>query len=368
MGDKGTIIYYGGFSLPDKNASANRVVSNGKIFEAIGYRVVFLGADYEDSGYEGVKIVGENMLCEAHPSGAVQWLKQIIFFKNLKNLISQDKTVKLVILYNVPFITLLLAKQFLKKYHVEVAYDCTEWTRFTEGSFVKRAFKYIDEFFVSGLVHLVAHRVIVISEMMMKAYKSSKKIIKLPPLVDISDPMWHQVPEKGNEAFTFCFAGFPGGNKEYLDKVVEAFSSLNIEARLKIVGVDREQFLELYPGTTIGQGVEFLGLLSHSESIKEILSCDCYVFIRPSDRRNNAGFPTKFVESFTCGVKIITTDVSDVKSYADEDCIILQSTDVAEITSAMETIMHSGRGSYNRVLRNAFDYRNYIDETQRWLS
>ena len=34
---KGTIIYYGGFSLPDKNAAANRVVSNGKIFKDLGY-------------------------------------------------------------------------------------------------------------------------------------------------------------------------------------------------------------------------------------------------------------------------------------------------------------------------------------------
>ncbi len=368
MGDKGTIIYYGGFSLPDKNASANRVVSNGKIFKALGYRVVFLGADYEDSSYDGVKNVGEDMLCEAHPSGAVQWLKQIVFFKNLKKIVAQDKTVKLVILYNVPFITLLLAKLFLKKHGIEVAYDCTEWTRFTEGLFLKKAFKYIDEFFVSSLIHLVAHRVIVISEMMMKAYKSSKKIIKLPPLVDISDPIWHQVPEKQNDAFTFCFAGFPGGNKDYLDKVVEAFSSLDSNVRLKIVGVDREQFLKLYPGTTIGRGVEFLGLLSHSESVKEILCCDCYVFIRPSDRRNNAGFPTKFVESFTCGVKIITTDVSDVKSYANKDCIILKSTDVAELTAAIETVRSSENGANNRALRNTFDYRNYIDEVQRWLS
>ena len=46
---KGTIIYYGGFSLPDKNASANRVVSNGKIFNKLGFNTVFLGA--ENSSY-----------------------------------------------------------------------------------------------------------------------------------------------------------------------------------------------------------------------------------------------------------------------------------------------------------------------------
>ena len=44
----GTVIYYGGFALPDKSASANRVVSNGKLFSALGYRTVFLGVSDED--------------------------------------------------------------------------------------------------------------------------------------------------------------------------------------------------------------------------------------------------------------------------------------------------------------------------------
>ena len=29
--EKGTILYIGGFELPDKNAAAHRVLSNGKI-------------------------------------------------------------------------------------------------------------------------------------------------------------------------------------------------------------------------------------------------------------------------------------------------------------------------------------------------
>ena len=45
---KGTIIYYGGFTLPDKSASANRVVSNGKIFASLGYETVFVGAAPSD--------------------------------------------------------------------------------------------------------------------------------------------------------------------------------------------------------------------------------------------------------------------------------------------------------------------------------
>ena len=38
-----TIIYIGGFILPDKNAAAHRVVANAKIFRDLGYRVVLIG-------------------------------------------------------------------------------------------------------------------------------------------------------------------------------------------------------------------------------------------------------------------------------------------------------------------------------------
>ncbi len=42
---KGTILYVGGFELPDKNAAAHRVLSNGKIFRELGYNVVFIDVD-----------------------------------------------------------------------------------------------------------------------------------------------------------------------------------------------------------------------------------------------------------------------------------------------------------------------------------
>lgn len=38
---KGTILYVGGFELPDKNAAAHRVLSNAKIFRELGYNVFF---------------------------------------------------------------------------------------------------------------------------------------------------------------------------------------------------------------------------------------------------------------------------------------------------------------------------------------
>ena len=42
-----TIIYIGNFELPNKNAAAQRVIANGKIFRDLGYKVVYIGISKE---------------------------------------------------------------------------------------------------------------------------------------------------------------------------------------------------------------------------------------------------------------------------------------------------------------------------------
>ena len=37
-----TILYVGGFALPDENAAAQRVVANAKLFSEMGYNVAFI--------------------------------------------------------------------------------------------------------------------------------------------------------------------------------------------------------------------------------------------------------------------------------------------------------------------------------------
>ena len=368
---KGKIIYYGGFALPDKSASANRVVSNGKLFASLGYETIFLGADYENC-FSGIKKLADNMYQEAHPVSSKDWLKSILFFKNLKELINQTENVKKIIFYNVPFVTLCIAKKYFCKKRISVAYDCTEWTQYTEGSNLKRIFKYIDEFFIRKFAHKVSDKMIVISSLMEKNYISHKKLLKLPPLVDITDEIWHQPIKKDDDVFTFCFAGFPGGNKESLDKVIEAFKNINDDdIELKIVGITGAEFEKLYPDTTIhdNENIKFLGKQSHKDTIKNILNCDCYIFIRPSDRRNNAGFPTKFAESFTCGVPIITTNVSDIKDYItfSDNSVLLKNCDVKCIQQAMKCVLEKVENTKIPVLKTNFHYEEYIDESKNWF-
>lgn len=42
---KGTILYFGGFELPEKNVVTHRVLNNAKLFREFGFKTVFLGVE-----------------------------------------------------------------------------------------------------------------------------------------------------------------------------------------------------------------------------------------------------------------------------------------------------------------------------------
>ncbi len=369
-----SILYVGGFVLPDKNAAANRVVSNGKAFQALGHKTYFLGAAPDDEVFDEIRKTDgfENMFEQAHPQSSTQWIKHMFSTQNIESLVDTIGNIGTVILYNVPFFTLLKAKKAFKKKDIKVCYDCTEWSSYTEGALLKRVFKKFDEFLIRNFAHKVADKMIVISSLMANKYKKAQPIV-VPPLVDINDSIWHQSYTKDADVFEFCFAGVPGGNKESLDMVVDAFCSLKRNGtRLRIVGITEEEFKKIYPDCVIEDRfrsqIVFMGMLSHEEAVKYVLGCDCCIFIRCSDRRNNAGFPTKFAESFTCNVPIITTNVSDIGKYIKKygkGCLLDEMT-VSSIAKAMLSQIEKTTVK-DKSLNRVFHYEAFKDIFLNWL-
>lgn len=371
--NKSTIIYMGGFSLPDKSASANRVVSVGKIFNSLGYRTVFLGNAPHSEVFNGVREVKgfEDMYEQSYPQSSAQWVKSLISVRNLCEVVKKYQQVKMIILYNMPVITLLRIKAAFSDSDIRVCYDCTEWSKDTDGSFLKRTFKTLDEYFVRNFAHKIADGMIAISNLMQEKYKGKKPFVKLPPLVDINDKIWHQEPYEKNK-FEFLFAGGLDGNKESLDSIVEAFTlSDNKNAILRIIGVTEEEFFDFYKNSNLLSSLDgrvvFMGRLNHAETVRYILTCDSYVFIRQSDLRNNAGFPTKFVEAFTCDAPIITTDVSDVRDYLSQGkgCLV-ENINIDEIQNALNHQLKA-EGS-DREIRNDFHFENFKEPLNKWIN
>ena len=369
---KGTVVYYGNFELPDKGASAHRVVNNGKIFQELGYRVVFLGTNQTEDYFEGIKQTSfdKNMFEECYPNTTKRWLKYVFDASNIEQLVEKLEDVKFIIAYNLPYFKFNNIKKLTKRLGISAVYDCTEWNGYAEGNIAKRLFKKIDLFQVKHFLASKADGMIVISKKMERYYRN-KNIIRIPPLVDIEDAIWHQETEKKSDTFEFCYAG-DLGIKEALDKVIIAFDKIHNEnAILRIIGLEKRDVCERYPQLTAiveNENILFMGRLSHEETVKYVRNCDCYVFLRYDNPRNQAGFPTKFAEAYSCGVPIITTNVSDIAEYmkSTDNGVLLEGIHEAEIENSMTAIITANID--NKELRKNFDYRFFTQKAEQWLS
>lgn len=371
---KGTILYVGNFELPDKGASANRVVSNAKLFNSLGYQTALVGVS-KDSNCTEISALDNDfgivMYERPYPTSTKKWLKHMFSADYIKKMLEYHKDIVLVILYNMPFSALKAAKKACKGTNIKVAYDCTEWADVTDGNALKRFVKKRDEKLIRNKLADVADGLIVISSMMERQYQGCKAMIKLPPLVDIEDSIWHQKPEE-NEGFELCFAGMLDGQKDSLDVIVKAFAKIcDEQTKLRIIGVEKDEFKSVYPDAVnelnrCSDNVIFMGMQSHLDTIRYVLGCDCYIFIRQSDTRNNAGFPTKFAEATTCGVPMITTKVSDIKDHQTEKVAVIDSLDENQIASVMNEMRNMN--FENNKLNKTFDYRNHEKNTAAWLS
>lgn len=364
----GTVICMGNFELPDRNAASHRVVNNGKLFRALGLRTVFLGVCRGERYFDGIVQrdygTGFDMFEQSYPFTARQWAEEIFDMRRLRELVRRYPDTVAILLYNTQYATLLAAKREFSGRGIRVLYDCTEWNGFTEGSPLKKAVKALDSRLIERFLPSACDGLIVVSERMRRRYEKKEPLL-LPPLVDTQDAIWRQAPLP-KERFTFCYAGDPS-NKDRLDLLLTAFSRLPAgAAALRVVGVSREEYAggEAGAETPVPEHVRFTGRLSHAETVREMQSADCFIFLREPSRRNSAGFPTKFAEAYTCGVPVITTAVSDVARYADGTCLVLPDVSPEGVAAAMTELLSRRPGS--RGTRAAFDYRNYADACRQW--
>jgi glycosyltransferase involved in cell wall biosynthesis len=104
--------------------------------------------------------------------------------------------------------------------------------------------------------------------------------------------------------------------------------------------------------------VRFLGRMEHRQVISLIKAADYSLIVREQNRVTLAGFPTKFVESISCGTPVIATDSSDLSEYIGAyNCGRIVSFD--NLKNDLEKILSlPGKPS---ACNDLFDYRRYAE-------
>lgn len=391
---KKSILYIGGFELPDKNAAAHRVIANGKMFAELNYEVFYLGTQKTDKSLkvEDTKYCFDGFTCWSlpYPQNSKEWLKYITSASEVIDIIEHylPALPEAIVAYDYPAIALARILNYCRKKGILLIGDTTEWYQPDQGSILFRAIKSFDTSFRMRWLYKRLDGMITVSRFLFDYYKKSNaNVIMLPPLVDLSDKKWESENEKPTDAIQLVYAGqaFSKGSKrkDRIDKVLlalsEAVQKKPVDFKLTVMGATKDSYLENFGADKMPGNIEdkifFSGRVSHTEVLKIIKAADFSIFIRDDYKVTRAGFPTKFVESISCGTPVITNLSSNIAEYlidgkfgfimdiSDHDR--LAETLINAISQPKEKIKEMKLACNNSRL---FDYHNFLDSLGSFLN
>lgn len=398
---KKTILYIGGFELPDKNAAAQRVLSNAKIFKELGFNVVFVGIDKTLPQNTHIKdtqlnIYGFNAWAIPYPNSKKTWLNNITSNKHIEYIVDQHYSDNLyaVICYNYPFVAQYKVKNMCSKRDAFYIADATEWYGSSGGSLLFNTIKWLDTTLRMRFVHLLADGIITTSKYLSNFYNAKNCItVELPTLCDVDSLDNHIVSIQDNSStIKMMYAGSAfnlervdtdrSNIKDRLDKIILLLDKVYNQKNnftLDIYGLTQENYLTVFPEhkkilEKLSNNIAFHGRKPHLEIIENIKRSDFTIFLREIDRVIEAGFPSKFSESISCGTPVVANMISNIEDYVSEgnNCCIISLNDYEKQVERMVKILSFNKSEIRKMkhycLENKiFDYKQYIDSVKQFL-
>ncbi len=371
------ILYLGGFCLPDKNAAAQRIIANAKLFRDLGFEVELIGL-IDDTKSANEPFVYEGFKCTnlAYPSG-LAWFDYLFDISRYKALFAEQKPT-IVVAYNFPAFALKKLMQYGKNHSVKVIGDVTEWYE-ARGNLIFKTIKNADIHYRMEVFHPKMEGLIVISKYLEHYYMNlGVKTLLLPPLVDKQEKKWN-IPLKPDECeLRFMYAG-TGSKKDRLDFIIDILERIRKETQrtisLKIMGTTAEKFCELYQRkvSDIPAFVVFLGRIAHQEVLANLRISHFQIFVRQNTLANRAGFPTKFVESISSGTLVLTNLSSDLKDYMSDGALgftlDIESPEALyeRLKKVFDTPMAQITELRSGIDTNMFDYRSFIEVSKNFI-
>lgn len=323
-------LYLGSFRLPNGDAAAARVLNVARALRLAGHEVSFVswggneqwedtgtGKEYEVDGFPYV-VTNEIDFKGGIVEKAKAWLTQGEKTKQiLRERLGQYDA---VISYNGSIISWLVG--FCRKHKIILVSDLTEWYSYSELKLLDIP-GYIWNMCVTQ--KKVDHK-ITISSYLADYYKTSHNIV-IPATCDAAEEKWHVGKEKAIkvagtfDGITLIYAGNPA-RKDAVHHAINAVQRLIDEGypiRFLLLGTQRETYLKNYSDLlskkVLSEKIQFMGRISQDDVPSYYSIADFMVLLRKSNRKSNAGFPTKFAESMTSGTPVIANLTSDLGRY-----------------------------------------------------
>lgn len=381
------IVYIGGFRFPSGDAASQRVLNNARIFRELGFKVEFISwggrpnkSDIRKDGfyyYQGFKYINT---FEIDRKGLNPIKRTYNYFfrgrNSLRVLLESINETDIIIAYNPPSFFTRKILTLCEKHNIFFIADITEWYAANELPGGIFALPYwINEYNMKVIQKRIQNKILT-SSFLDKYYSLSNNII-LPPLVDISEEKWNKEKKQiqSFDCLRVIYAGTPG-KKDLLEKMLSAVIDCikdGVNIQFIVVGVERNNICHYTNYNELlfySDNIIFCGRVPQDEVPSFYKAADFSLIVRESNRKNNAGFPTKLAESMIAGCPVIVNETSDIGNYIihEKNGVILKNSSISELKNTLMLISSLSKEKIGYLKLNAyktaidsFNYNNYIN-------
>ncbi|QDA55857.1 glycosyltransferase family 4 protein [Thermomonas aquatica] len=327
-----TVLYVGGFGLPDRTASALRALGNAAVLRAAGYRVVVAGkfAQIPDPASQPLRVQGFDCHDIREPLAGTPRRDYTLTPANIEALLALvgPERVVAVMAYNFPGFGLARLIRVAHRLGIPVINESTEWygwEGFRPVTNVRRILE--SRWRNNGLVREAGN--LVCATRWSQARHPGVNALVLPFALDPGWDCWQTPPNEdwcaGTDALRFVYSGSPGlgMHKDRLPLIVQALDRVagdSRDYRFAVVGMSAQDYLRSVPAHAAilrrhAGRLRFLGRRPHRDAVGVLRAADFSIFVRERNRVSEVGFPTKYAEAVTCGVPVFTNRSSDIGDY-----------------------------------------------------
>lgn len=373
---------------PQEDAGAIRQHAMALILKDLGYEVTVVGygkyTGKVQKEYDGIKYIS---LKPKSQNKIIRIIYRLLFglraMQYIKKNVSQPSLILLVD-------TLPYAWKIIERYAVKqkstLIHDSVEWYSPEEYENGEKNIEYRLKEKTNTQIINKNWNVIAISSFLQNHFeKLANSVERIPVIMDTDSIEYRIEPEIDSQKVRFVYVGAPG-RKDYLKEMAEGFSLLSKETEdsweIHIIGATKEQLktkCQISDNTldSIGEKLFIHGRLPHKEAVEWVRNADYTLLLRDAELRYaKAGFPTKIVESLSCGTPPVCNMSSDLSMYLKdgENAFISESHNPEDLKKALIKAIACSleqkrkmRISARKTAEENFDYKKYIGEIRALL-